>query len=154
MTMGYSFDYFAARLKCPKCGCISPDDDSTEMQTYIRDHPNAEALRVGTEIENLNDMEDKRYLLIEHSTKDQSSILEDWYCRNCGSFNWASIKIENGKITAIESVNLDGETFNASNYISADSWGEAADFLNKSSAELKKDDILPTLRKYLKSKPM
>jgi Domain of unknown function (DUF4157) len=76
--MGYSFDYFAARLECPKCEHISPDADSTEMQTYIRDHPNAEAL-FGTNA--LNDLasvleeEDQFVQEIQNQTDQLQQVL-------------------------------------------------------------------------------
>jgi hypothetical protein len=150
--MGYTLDYFVAPLRCPVCGNVSPADESTNMQTKIRDNPELAYLGVGHPLEiRPEEMAASGYLTIR--PPDQSGeirILQSWECPACGqAFNWAEIVVKDGVIQSIEAVPLDRATLGRANYISDDSIYVAADLTDRPVSDLLDADVVQVLRDTL-----
>jgi uncharacterized Zn finger protein len=147
--MGYRFDFFVEALECMKCGRISPDDISTNMQTYIRNSPELTELRVGRNLEkDLVDLTSKGYLHINGGI-DNLSIIEYWSCPYCGAYNWAKINIENGKIVKISSIILSKIELESANYITQDSEIIAMELIDVPKEEILKKGTVKLLQELL-----
>lgn len=94
------------------------------MQTKIRLHPELAELRIGDQLAvNWQEIPEAGYLAVYSPEKaDAITILETWECPSCDKpFNWARIKIENGRIKSIHETELTTATLLESNYISDES---------------------------------
>jgi hypothetical protein len=152
--MAYTYDYFVAELKCPACGTVSAADDSTGMQTYIREHPNAEFLRVGSPLhvdaEAIERNAVDGYLKVRTPAPGEPiRILHPWTCPVCGTYNWAQIEIRDGVIARIVSVPLNRETLEHSHLISNEADFVAASLANLTAHEIVGKDTVQILRERL-----
>jgi hypothetical protein len=148
--MSYSFDVFVAAMKCFSCGRISPADDSTNMQTYLRDDPQLENLGVGSFVgDSFNEMRDKHYLTLSKKKDSAENLLDTWTCPYCGYANWAKISIKNGIITEIQSVEISRDTLDKASYISIEVSGVAMYLSGEDYVTVQKNGVLETLTKYL-----
>lgn len=121
--MAYSYDFLVAEMKCPVCGSVSPADDSTEMYTYIRDHPNADFLRAGSllsiDIASIaGNTCDGYYTIQVPEPGEPIRLLNPWHCPVCGAYNWAETEVHNNIIVAIFNVPLNRHTLEGSHLIS------------------------------------
>jgi hypothetical protein len=149
--MNYSLDFFVAAMKCFNCERISPADDSTNMQTYLRDDPQLENLGFGSFVgDSCNEMRDKHYLEISKRQDNTQILLDTWTCPYCGYSNWARISIKNGIITEIKSVEISRDTLCNATYVSIEISGVAMYLSDKDYETVKRNGILETLEKYLK----
>jgi DNA-directed RNA polymerase subunit RPC12/RpoP len=146
--MGYTLDYFVAAMKCYNCGRISPEDDSTNMQTYIRDKPNLESLGVG-KIVGEHSGEIDGYLKISNPV-NEVILLDVWECPYCSYTNWASITIKDGIIINIKPVKLEKKVLNQANYVSQLVSSDAIHLSNENLDTVLKNGILETLERVLK----
>jgi hypothetical protein len=145
--MDYTFDYFVAETKCFNCRRISPGDESTNMQTYIRDIPNLENLGVGSLIgQHLNEADG--YLKIS-KPGEKTILLDTWNCTYCGYRNWARIVLLSGVIESIDSVELKIDEYRTSNYISQDVSNDAAYLSGYDYETVKRMGVLEVLTQYL-----
>ncbi|MDY6786122.1 MAG: hypothetical protein SW833_26850 [Cyanobacteriota bacterium] len=150
--MGYSFDYFVSNLKCPVCAAISEADNSTNMQTYIRDEPELANLGVGYPLKiETETMEDKHYLIIKlPQPLEEIRILDIWECPTCGyPFNWAEIVVIGGFINRVDAVSLNREVFEKANFISRECISVVAELTGRSFSDLAKTDLVKILRERL-----
>jgi hypothetical protein len=149
--VGYSFDTFVAAMKCFNCNLISPADESTNMQTYLRDNPQLENLSIGSYVgDSFNEMRDKHYLILRETQDEQVILLDTWNCPFCGQANWASIKIVRGTIADIQSVEINQNVLSHANFVSIEISGIAMDLSGKDYKSVNRDGILETLIQYLK----
>jgi rubredoxin len=150
--MGYSFDYFVGNLKCPVCGAVSEADESTNMQTYIRDEPDLAYLGVGHPLEiKTETMKDKHYLTIRlPQPGEEICLLDIWECPICGHpFNWAEIVILDGIINTVKAVPLNREVFEKANFISQECISVVAELTGRSFRDLIGTDLVYLLRERL-----
>lgn len=118
--MGYTFDYFVGQLTCPCCGFVTETDESTNMQTKICALPNMKAYGVGSMIElDSRNIEDSGYLLVnERETSDTFTLIDSWECPSCEApYNWAQVKVKQGVIESVDSIDLSEEAISGVNYI-------------------------------------
>ena len=149
--MGYSFDVFVAAMKCSNCELISPDDDSTNMQTYLRDDPQLENLGVGSFVgDSFHEMEDKHYFKIKDADDTKTTLLNTWTCPHCGYPNWAKIVFANGFIVEIRATVLNKSTLDSTNYISLDAASDAMELSQQDYLTVLDNGIVSILQKYLK----
>ncbi len=150
--MGYSFDYFVGNLKCPVCEALSEADESTNIQTYIRDEPDLTHLGVGYPVEiNTESMEDKHYLTIKlPQPGEKIRILDIWECSTCNHpFNWAEIVVLDGIINRIMAVSLNREVFEQANFISKECVSVVSDLTDRAFRDLIGADLVHLLREQL-----
>lgn len=151
--MAYSYDNFVAVLKCPVCGNVTSLDDPIEMHTYIRDHPNAEDLGVGSPLPiETRDFEQNTYdgyLKVNPPAGDEVRLLNPWNCPACGSYNWAEIVVRGGVIESITAAPLNRETLERSHLISNEADFEAAALAGVPVEESARVDAVRILRAKL-----
>jgi hypothetical protein len=151
----YSYDFFVAPLTCPRCGATSPADESTNMQTYLRDNPSRALLGVGDALpldpDRIRRDDYEGYRAIRAPTPGEPiRILQSWECPACEQpLNWAEIDVRNGVIHGINAVPLDRAHFERSHLISNDVISVASDLTGKPPVELLKDDLIQILRDKL-----
>jgi hypothetical protein len=146
--VSYSFDVFVAVMKCFNCNRVSLADESTNMQTYLRDKPQLENLGIGMFVGEHRDEADG-YLKISNPN-ETVTLLDTWDCSYCNHRNWAKITIEKGLITDIMAVKLDRSSYNESNYISQGVSSDAMYLSGNDYATVKNNGVLETLEEYLK----
>jgi rubredoxin len=149
--MPYGFDYFVGNLLCPVCGFISEADESTNMQTYIRNEPELAYLGIGSDLKFTDIINSKDYLVNRIPNPDEEiRILEIWECPSCGKpFNWGEVVVHNEVITNISAVIFDRETFNRANLVSRWCISVAEDLTGRTYQELLKEDLIQILRERL-----
>lgn len=155
--MGHSFDYFVGSLQCPVCGKLSEADQSTNMQTSLRDEPELAFLGIGHPLElnretiKNNGYRDRGYLTIQVPKPDEIiRVLQTWECPSCGQpFNWAEIAVRDGIIETISSVTLNADQLRRSHLISDEAVSVAAALTRKSFDDLVGEDIVQILRDRL-----
>jgi hypothetical protein len=150
--MGYSFDYFVAALRCPVCGQVSPADESTNMQTKIRDQPELAYLGVGHPLHiRPEQMQQSGYLTVRWPQPGEAvRILETWECPSCGTtFNWAEIVVADGAIASITEAVLSRETLERIHFISDDAMYVAADLAGVPFTDIVGADAVQILRDRL-----
>lgn len=114
------FDYFVGRLKCEKCGVISEENETTNMQTKICLNPRQWPYRVGNVLEiDIGRIEQSGYFCVSEPKNAISfSLIDTWECPSCDApFNWAIVKIENARIVDIKEVVLTNKMDKPANYI-------------------------------------
>jgi|SoiMethySBSTD1v2_1073268.scaffolds.fasta_scaffold577660_2 hypothetical protein len=117
------FDVFQASLPCPACGTAG---SSAEIKTYIRNgSANGSALGVGFELEPVDlateSLLDAGYALVNLPEPGVAvRLLDVWLCRRCGNEQWAVVEIADGRIRAIEAVELDCATLESAHFIADD----------------------------------
>ena len=153
--MSHSYDFFVAHLTCPVCGETSPADESTNMQTYIRDAPDMAALKVGDRLDidpariQLGDY-DGYYVGRAPAPGEAIRLLQTWECPFCGTpTNWAEVVVCNGVIDQIEAVPFDREHVERSHLIGHDAISIAADLTGASFDTLVTQNIVQILRDTL-----
>lgn len=145
--MGYSYDFFVAKMKCFNCERISPDDESTNMQTYIRDVPNLENLKIGSLIgQHVNEADG--YLKISQP-HEKIVLLDTWNCTYCGYRNWARIVVIDNVIKSIESTKLEINEYRTANYISQEASNDAAYLSGYDYETVEKNGVLKVLAECL-----
>jgi hypothetical protein len=145
--VNYSFDFFVAHMKCFNCGQVSPADDTTDMQTYIREEKtNLDYLTIGTKLGSTKEEIDG-YLKVSSPNPDVT-LLDTWDFPNCGYRNWARIKIVDELITSIDSVEFNRETLSQANFVSRNAAAEAMTLSGKNYETVLKNGILETLERY------
>jgi hypothetical protein len=86
--VSYSFDVFVAVMKCFNCNRVSLADESTNMQTYLRDKPQLENLGFGSFVgDSFNEIRDKHYLEISKRQDNTQILLDTWTCPYCDYSN-------------------------------------------------------------------
>lgn len=144
------FDLFVAALRCPRCGHVSAADDSTEMQTKIRDDPERAWLGVGSALEiDPATVPDAGYYLVQ-PPGDTIRIIETWACPTCDFYpNWAEIVVHGGRIESITTVPLDRETLDRVHFVTEDVYDVAADLAGRKYPDIARGEIVPILRQLL-----
>ncbi|NMO16942.1 hypothetical protein HPC49_24825 [Pyxidicoccus fallax] len=155
--MPYSYDLFVAALTCPHCGETSPADDSTNMQTYVRDRAqaNREFLAPGTPLP----LDSRRILARDYdgylpvgvpAPGEPTRILHTWECPSCGyGFNWAEVVVRDGVIERIDAVPFDREHFERSHLLSIEAMSVAVGLTGKPPNEISYQDLVQLLRELL-----
>ena len=148
--MGYTFDFFVAELRCPRCGHVSSADAATNMQTKIRDDPELASLGVGSAIEiDPATVPDAGYYLVQ-PPGDTIRIIDTWACPTCDFYpNWAEIVVRGGHIESITAVPLDRETLERVHFIYQDVYDIAADLAGRKYPDVSVDEVVPILRQFL-----
>jgi hypothetical protein len=149
--MCYTFDLFVAELRCPRCGHVSAADDSTEMQTKIRDERERAWLGVGSALEiDPATVPDRCYFPVQ-PPGDTIRILQIWSCPNCRFYpNWAEIVVRDGRIESITAVPLDRETLERIHFIDEDVDGVAAMLAGRDTLDVaRNEDVVSLLRQLL-----
>ena len=119
-----TFDYFVGKLSCPKCSAISLCNSSTNIQTKLTNNPGMKEYTIGSLVPILwDEISISGYLEISQPENPRDMIiLEVWECPTCDSpYNWVRITIKNSIITQMESVLLNTQSLNSSNYITEES---------------------------------
>jgi hypothetical protein len=116
------YDYFVAALKCVNCGTVSAADSSTNMQTHLRDDASGIEIGIGFRFDPLEvreqDIMASSYLSTGRVSVDgRTRLLETWRCPTCDHDNWARVTIEGTELTKIESVVLDREALEGTQFI-------------------------------------
>lgn len=117
------YDYFAAELRCPRCGTLNPTTASTNMQTHIRGSgADGSELTIGTSLEPVyltaKHLESAGYALITPPSNASSlRLLDVWICAACNTEQWAMIEIAAERIDRIEAVTMSRATFETANFI-------------------------------------
>ncbi|WP_041598773.1 hypothetical protein [Hahella chejuensis] len=113
-----SFDYFVGNLKCPKCGEVSPADETTGMQTKIQRYSDMRNLGIGDEVKLDSDVESSGYRCYMEHRGNSLKLIEAWECPSCDKpYNCALITIEDSKIVDIVEVELTEHVIRSVNYI-------------------------------------
>lgn len=149
--MGYTLDLFVAELRCPRCGHVSAADDSTDMQTKIRDEPELAWLGVGSALElDPVTVPDGDYYPVQ-PPGDTIRILQSWSCPGCGFYpNWAEIVLRDGRIESITAVPLNRETLERIHFIDEEVLGVAAALVDRDSIDVaRNEDVVALLRQLL-----
>jgi hypothetical protein len=150
-VMGYRFDLFVAELRCPRCGHVSAADDTTDMQTKIRDERELAWLGVGSALEiNPATVPGRCYYLVQ-PPGDTIRILQSWSCPSCEFYpNWAEIVVRDGRIESITAVPLDRETLGRAHFIDEDVDGVAAMLAGRDTLDVaRNEDVVSLLRQLL-----
>jgi len=145
-----TFDYFVGNLRCPKCGSVSKEDSSTNMQTKLSMHPQLGELAVGDRVNaDWGHVGGAGYLCINPPlVNDSVLLLESWECPMCDkAFNWARICIEYSVIRAIEDVDLTTAVVQSANYIS-----EECRYLLSEESVASSESIVRSLLNYLRGR--
>ncbi len=154
--MGYSFDFFVGRMECPSCGTVSAADDSTNMQTYVRDDPQLAFLGEGAPLEaEAGNLLESGYLLIRAPSPGEAvRILQSWECPSCGApYHWGEIVVRDGIIERVAAVAMNRAVFERSHFIAAECDSLAADLLGKPVQEVVGQDLVGILRAQLPPLP-
>jgi hypothetical protein len=149
-----SFDYFVGRLQCSVCNRVSEPDESTGMQTYIRDKPDGALLGRGDKLElDLRKIADGKvdgYFTVSVPASDtEIRILHPWNCPFDGTYNWAEIIVQAGLIESVTAVPLNREVLERSHLISHEAEFVAASLAKLSAAEVVKADTVQILLEKL-----
>jgi hypothetical protein len=150
--MGYTYDFFVGFLRCPICGVISDADQSTNMQTYIRDEPELSNLGVGYSLKvDLDNMRDSNYIPIQSPNLDSEiCIIDMWECPSCGApRNWAKIIVRDRIIQEVSSVSLTWEVLKQTHYISDECLHELTIMTELSCKDLAEANLLKVLQERL-----
>jgi hypothetical protein len=148
----FTFDNFVARLKCPNCGAISPEDISTFMQTHIRDEPSLAYLGVGHPLRvPLADIDERGYITVRQPCPGQDiRILQTWSCPTCKIWpHWAEVVVHDDVIQSIEPVSLTRSVLDRVHFIEDEARDVAAAVTGQSYADIEREDVVPTLLKVL-----
>lgn len=113
------FDWFVAELTCRRCGRRSPADNTTSVQTKLREDARQNCLGVGSALSvTPASAEDARYTLISEPAGPEVRILQHWECPGCGDLGqWLEVVVRDGRIAAIESVRFDAAALASAHYI-------------------------------------
>ena len=145
--MKYSYDFLVGPMKCIICKRVSLADESTNMQTYIRDLPNLENLGVGSFIgQHFNEADG--YLKISQP-HEKIILLDTWNCTYCGYRNWARIVVIAGEIKSIEAVELEINEYRIANYISQEASNDASYLSGYDYKTVERHGILKVLAQCL-----
>lgn len=118
---GYTFDYFVGHLLCPYCQHVSEATDETMMTTKLATETDSLFLGVGSKIDIYHPVEDCRYICISKPENPNTfSLIEQWYCPECGIGSAAMVSINDSVITSIKAVALTEEFIRSANYITCD----------------------------------
>lgn len=118
------FDWFVAELDCRACGRRSPPDNTTSVQTKLRESPRQNCLVVGDELAVTPETaEDARYTLLRPPDGPDVRILQHWTCPSCDGFppQWLEVVVRSGRIASIESVVLDRDALDRAHFIEDES---------------------------------
>jgi hypothetical protein len=113
-----AFDMIVAELPCP-CGGVTPRDGSTDMQTSLRDEPDASYIGVGDPLPvSPVRARDAGYVVVRDPAPGEDAVLlHSWRCPGCGlPMQWAHVTVRDGVVVAIEPVALDAGTFARTHY--------------------------------------
>jgi hypothetical protein len=146
------FDTFVAELRCPRCGWVSSADDSSGMQTKMRNEPALAWLTVGDELQVEHaTMRESGYLPVQiQIPAEPIRILQIWSCSHCHHYpNWAEIVVRDGCIESITAVPLDLETLARVHYIEDEAMSVAAALADRDLTDLSPDETVPLLRQLL-----
>ncbi len=147
--MRFTFDNFVAAMTCSKCGAISPADDSTFMQTHIRDEPKMDFLGVGDELKvDPGDIGNRGYLTVRPPGVGEAvRILQTWRCPSCQTWpKWAEVLIAKDRIQSITPVALGLASLDRAHYIEDDARDVVAALTGRAYADIAPDEVLPLLR--------
>lgn len=143
------FDFFVGAMICIHCGQRSPADESTNMQTYLRDAAQFELLGIGKYLaDNLHDMEEKRYITIQPA-RHTATLIDSWNCPYCGWQNWALISIKDDEITNITAIELNRENLLQANYVTTDVSHLAVDLSGLPFRDVMKEGPAQVLLRFL-----
>lgn len=116
-----SYDVVTARLRCLRCGHVTPEGESV-IQVRFQVRPSGQLLRPGDRLE-LRDPAAGSYLTLREPGPDEPlRILDTWTCPACGAgFEWALITIRDLEwLDAVESVPLTRATLARAHYVTDD----------------------------------
>lgn len=113
------FDWFVAELTCRKCGRRSAADNTTSVQTKLREDARQNCLGVGAALTvTPESAEDARYTLLSLPSGPEIRILQHWECPACGDLGqWLEVVVHDGQIASIESIRFDAAVLAAAHYI-------------------------------------
>lgn len=113
------FDWFVAELTCSKCGRRSPADNTTSVQTKLREDARQDCLGVGAALTvTPESAEDARYTLVSPPQGPEVRILQHWECPACGDLGqWLQVVVRDGTIASIEGIRFDAAALAAAHYI-------------------------------------
>lgn len=117
-----AFDLIVARLKCWRCGSISPEDQTTNMQSRLSASPDGRVYQVGDRIEICREpLEYFTYYCIRLPVfPDDILVAEVWECPACAYAPcWALVKIDfrSSAIVSVDSIKLTHDVFLSLNFI-------------------------------------
>lgn len=138
-------DYFVARLRCQHCGKVSPGDDTTHCETFLRDTPDGSWLAVGDHVGEIDVHQRPDYYQSNRGTEAHLHVLEGWECPCCAKVNWAEIVVRDEHIASIWSVKLNRDTLERAHLISSECVDLAARLSGKQPWELIDADIVSVL---------
>lgn len=146
-----TFDNFVAQLRCPRCQRLSSADDSTGIQTKLRDEPDASWFSVGSQLSfDLHRVAESGYLPVQPAGQPLR-LLQIWSCGHCGKYpNWAEVVIQGDRVAAIEAVPLDLATLDRIHFIDEDVAYFVAAHAGRELADVPYAEIVPLLRDLLK----
>lgn len=142
-------DFFVARLRCHRCRNVSPEDDSTLCETFLRQTPDGSWLRVGSVVGPITSAHRQDYYAVNRAQNGALHIIEGWACPKCEHVNWAEIVVENETIRSIWSVSLNQETLKRANLLSSECVELAGQLADTPPWGLTSDDILRILHEKL-----
>lgn len=113
------FDWFVAELTCRRCGRRSPADNTTSVQTKLREDARQDCLGVGAALTvTPESAEDARYTLLSLPKGPDIRILQHWECPACGDLaQWLQVVVRDGTIASIEPLRFDAAALEAANYV-------------------------------------
>lgn len=101
-----STTYFVARLKCPVCGTLSPDDTSTMMVSHLLEDPGISVIKEGDRVpQSRRDIAETFYELHPIPAAGALILLQEWYCRHCRAERFAHVVFDqDGRVDSITAV--------------------------------------------------
>lgn len=150
------FDWFVGELLCPECGALSAADGRTDAQTKLREKPRQNELAAGDELEvTPRSALDAGYFPTGTAPDRDVRLLQNWDCPSCAAaWLWLQVTVREGRILAVEAVDLDAETLSCAHYIEEDSLVfEAARRADRPSLGLSNEEALRILRSSLDASP-
>lgn len=115
------YDYFAAALRCSKCGHQTDGREHTNMQTSIRGDAEGIELRKGHVFESrdlqIAHLIDAGYLLLRQPEAHFVCLLNPWQCPSCNADQWAQVDIRDCVVERIIAVVMNQETLADAHFI-------------------------------------
>jgi hypothetical protein len=151
--MGYTFDWFVAEMRCPRCGAVSPADETTGMQTGIQDQPQLAFLGIGDYVTfDFSKAGERGYVVLHEPRRGEPIVLlTTWDCPTCDKpQNWARVVIQDGRIVSIEATAVTSEQIEEAHLISDDCIDIVKELVDEPYDTLVDQDLAPLLRDALR----
>jgi hypothetical protein len=116
-----TFDYICAALSCPICGQPIDKPCSVDLQTKISSKPAVRELRIGDQIDPIDDPESAGYIRVSDAiTPGTLHVIEAWSCPHCGAnFLWARLTIKNNILYAVAVTDLSEKSLEHADFITS-----------------------------------